>query len=630
MLEMLRRGAAGWVAKIFMGVLVLSFGVWGIADIFRLGGSSTDAAVVGDRKISAEEFRAAYTNELRRVSQQAKRVITPEQARAAGLGERVLGNMVNEAAIDVSVDKLKLNMSDEAIVRLIQDDEIFRGANGAFDRATFNEILRANNLSENQYFQLQRQFSARKQLTDALSVNVVTPTALRQAIHAYNTDSRSISYLALRPEAPSAVPAPDEKALRAAYDGEKSSFRTPEFRKLAVLSVDPRSIGDKMQLTDQELRAYYDANSPKFSELEKRSIEQISYPNAEEAQAAYDQIRNGGLFEQAIVQRKLKPEDAFLGNLSKDQMFDKKIADAAFALKQGEVSPPVEGSYATVLLRVTGIQKEQVKDFDTVRDDIRDALANDRGSKDAIAAHDKIDEARLGGATLEEIARTQNIPLRIVEAVDRGGKAPDGKPVADLPQSAQLLGKAFQTEVGADSDTIGSGDSFVWYDVRGVTPPRDRSFEEARADVEARWREQEATRRLDARADAVLKGLRDGRTLDQQATAEKLTVEQAETTRSGGAPSITQEQATAVFQAPVEGFGSTAADQAGSRLVFHVTSENIRPFDPAAPDDSGQTDKIAQGMGSDVISAYVQKLRDALGTRFNTGVIAQVTGAGAG
>lgn len=629
MLQTLRTGAAGWVAKVFLGLLVLSFAVWGVADVFRVGGSAQNVAVVGDRKITVDEFRNAYTMELRRIGQQAKRVITPEQARMAGLGERVLGNLVNEVAIDSQVDKLGLSISDEEVAREIQNDEVFRGATGAFDRATFNEILRQNNLTEKAYLDLQRTFTARKQLTDALTGGLETPVALRQALHAFEADSRSISYVALKPEEAAAVPAPTPEQIKAYYDERKLGFRTPEYRKAAFVTLDAAAIASGLQIPDQELRDYYEKNKPGYSELEKRSIEQIVFPSVAEAKEASDRIKAGAPFEQIMLQQKMKPEDAYLGDLTKSQLLDAKIADAAFALKQGEISGPVEGSFSTVLLRVTGIQNERVKPFEDVRDDIRSTLADERAKAQVSQIHDKIDEARLGGATFEEVAKANNLQVRVVEAVDREGRGPDGAPVADLPKSNEFLSKTFSTDPGAETSPIASGDGYVWYDVRGVTPPRDRTLDEARADVEARWREDEARKRLDARVDAAVAELRDGGSLDKLAAEQKVAVEQAETTRGGGAPSIKPAQATAIFQAPVEGFGATAADETGSRLVFKVTSENERPYDPATAGPNEQADKIGQTITNDVVTAFVQKLRQDLGTRFDTGSIAQVTGGGA-
>ncbi|MDR4307005.1 SurA N-terminal domain-containing protein [Chelatococcus sambhunathii] len=628
MLQTLRKGAAGWVAKVFFALLVLSFAIWGIEDVFRrIGGDSSNVAEIGDRKISVEDFRAAYTNELRRISNQAKRVITPEQARAAGLGDKVLGDLVNEAAMDAKVAQLGLTLSDEEVVKEVQDDDMFAGADGSFDRRTFNEILRQNNLTENQYLGLQRSFSARKQLTDALMANLAAPETFRQAIHAFNTDSRSITYLQLKAEEPSALPAPAPDALRKYFDERKSSFAAPEYRKLAVLSLDPKTLAGSKQIPDDKLKAYYDANQPKYANLEKRSIEQISFPSVEEAKAAYDKIQNGALFEQIMAERKLKPDDIFLGDLTKDQLFDSKIADAAFSLPQGRVSEPVQGTYATVLLRVTGVQQQQLKSFEEVKDQIRSVMAEEEARRETLALHDKIDEARLGGATLDEVAKANSLQVRQIDAVDSSGRGPDGKEIADLPMSRKLLDAAFAAEVGGQTETLSEGDGYVWYEVRGLTPPRERSFDEARAAVESRWREEQVGVRLDAKAEAILKDLRSGKSMDQVAQANKLEVEQAETTRLGGAPSITAVQAKSVFQTPVEGFGMTPTDERGGRLVFRVTAETDRPFDASKPDDSGQVEKITQSMGNDVVSALVRQLRTDLGAKIDQANVAKVTGS---
>lgn len=625
MLQVLRKGAAGWVAKIFLGLLVLSFAVWGIADVFRVGGSVNSAARVGSQDIPVEAFRRAYTNEIRRVSEQARRPITPEIARISGFGERVLGNLINEAALDQQVNALGLTVSDDEVAREISTDEMFRGPTGAFDRARFDEIMRSNNLREADYITLQRAFTARKQLTDALTVNFTAPAALREALHAYGSDSRSISFVTLVPEPPSSVPAPAETALRTFFDERKASFAAPEYRRLALLTLDVASIAATKTLSDADLQAYYDKNKPNYVTQEKRSIEQLTFPSLEEAKAASDRIKAGGLFEQEMVLRKITPKDAFLGNLTKAEMFDRKIADAAFALQPNTVSDPVEGAYMTVLLRVTGVAEEQVKAFADVKEDLRKVMAEEAAKADLQSLHDRIDEARLGGSTLDEIAKAQNLKVRLVDSVDATGKGPNGQPLAGAPDPAVLSG-AFQADVGAENDPVVVGDGYVWYEVREVTAGRPQTFEEARVQVDARWRQEEIGKRLTARADALLGELNAGRTFDQVAAANGLEVEQAETTRTGGAPAITQAQANAVFAAPAEGFGKTAENDQGARLVFHVTAENTRPFDPKAADTTGQAGRIAEGLGQDVVSSFVSQLRNTLGASVDQAAVARVVG----
>jgi len=95
LMEKLRQGAGGWVAKIFLGLLILSFGVWGIADVFR-GIGAADVAVIGSTKIGTEEFRRLYTERLQQLSRQFGRGISPDQSRLLGLDRQILGEMLAE------------------------------------------------------------------------------------------------------------------------------------------------------------------------------------------------------------------------------------------------------------------------------------------------------------------------------------------------------------------------------------------------------------------------------------------------------------------------------------------------------------------------------------------------------
>src|SRR5947209_16607867 len=93
MLRGMRKASSNWLGKtimaVVMGVLIISFGVWGIADIFKGFGQST-LAKVGGTEISANEFRQLYTDKLQQIGRQFGRALTMEQARAFGLDPQLL------------------------------------------------------------------------------------------------------------------------------------------------------------------------------------------------------------------------------------------------------------------------------------------------------------------------------------------------------------------------------------------------------------------------------------------------------------------------------------------------------------------------------------------------------------
>src|ERR1700744_2582631 len=145
MLRGLRKASSNWLGKtimsIAMGALIVSFGVWGLADIFRGFGQST-LAKVGHTEISTNEFRQMYTDRLQQIGRQFGRPLTQEQARAFGFDRQVLQQTLAEAALDEKARQLGRGQSDAETMRVIYADPSFKGMNGQFDPARFQAIIR--------------------------------------------------------------------------------------------------------------------------------------------------------------------------------------------------------------------------------------------------------------------------------------------------------------------------------------------------------------------------------------------------------------------------------------------------------------------------------------------------------
>ena len=116
-----------------MGALIVSFGIWGIADIFRGFGQST-LATVGSTEISVNEFRQLYTEKLQQLGRQFGRPLTQDQARAFGFDRQLLEQTLAEAALDEEARRLGLGQSDAETMRLIMSDPIGRAQEGCSER----------------------------------------------------------------------------------------------------------------------------------------------------------------------------------------------------------------------------------------------------------------------------------------------------------------------------------------------------------------------------------------------------------------------------------------------------------------------------------------------------------------
>src|SRR3954469_17714667 len=175
MLRGMRKASSNWLGKtimaVVMGVLIISFGVWGIADIFK-GFGQTTVAKVGSTEISLNEFRQIYTDRLQQISRQVGRPLTPDQARAFGLDRQVLQQTIAEAALDEEARRLGLGQSDEQIRQLIMNDPNFKGVGGNFDSNRFQSVIRNFGYTEQRYVSEQRKVSLRRKITGRIGAGL--------------------------------------------------------------------------------------------------------------------------------------------------------------------------------------------------------------------------------------------------------------------------------------------------------------------------------------------------------------------------------------------------------------------------------------------------------------------------
>ncbi|HMA56414.1 MAG TPA: SurA N-terminal domain-containing protein, partial [Pseudolabrys sp.] len=167
MLRGIHKASSTWIGKAIMaaimGFLVISFAIWGIGDIFR-GFGRNAVATIGGTEISIEQFRQFYNERLQQLGRQVGRPITPDEARARGFDRQLLGQLVAETTIDEQTKRLRLGLADAEIAKRITSDPSFRGANGQFDRARFEQIIRQAGFTESRFIEEQRRTMLRKQI----------------------------------------------------------------------------------------------------------------------------------------------------------------------------------------------------------------------------------------------------------------------------------------------------------------------------------------------------------------------------------------------------------------------------------------------------------------------------------
>lgn len=531
MLRGIRNASSNWLGKtlmtIVMGLLIVAFGIWGIADIFHGFGQSA-LATVGGTEISTEQFRQIYNDRLQQIGRQFGRPLPPDQVRALGLDRQILQQVIAEAALDEDAQRKGLKVSDEEIGRQIKSDPNFKGANNAFDAARFAGLIRQLGYTEQRYVAEQRNMALRRQIVGTMTAGVEPSKTLLEALNRFQNEQRTIDYVKLGAAQAGTIDPPTADQLSGYFDAHKVQFRAPEYRKVAFVVLTPEEVAKWTAVSDDDARKIYEERKDKLSTPERRQLRQIMFPSVTDAQAAREKIAGGASFDDIARERGLATSDIDLGTISKAEIIDPAIANAAFSINSDEVSQPTQGRFGVALIKVGRIEPGNQPTYESVAEKLKRDVALDRARAEINNLHNKMEDERGGGASVVEAAKKVGLSAVTIEATDRSGRAPDGKPVSGIPQGVDLIAQAFASDVGVDNDTLQLGNNgFIWFDVIGVTPSRDRTLDEVKDKVEARWREDQISSRLMTKATDTIRKLEQGGKLADEAASLGLKVESA-------------------------------------------------------------------------------------------------------
>jgi peptidyl-prolyl cis-trans isomerase D len=518
----MRKASSNWLGKIVMavvmGVLIVSFGVWGIADIFKGFGQSS-LAKVGGTEISTEQFRQIYTDKLQQLGRQFGRPLTMEQARAFGLDRQVLQQTIAEAALDEEARRMGLGQSEAETMRMIYSDPNFKGLSGNFEPARFQSAIRQFGFTEQRYLAEQRRVGLRRQIAGTITAGLEPPKLLIDALTRFQNEQRSADYVKLDVAQAGTIEAPSPEALATYFDDHKTQFRAPEYRKLSFVAINPEEVGKWSEVSDEDARKLFEQRRDKIGTPEKREVQQMVFANAEEALAARGRITSGMSFDDLAKERNLNLSDVDLGMITKSALIDPAIADAAFALPSGEVSQPIQGRFGVALVKIGKIEPGVTPTYESLAAQVKKEIAIERARAKVAELHNKMEDERGGGSSVIEASQKLGLTAVTIDAVDRSGRTPTGQPVTNIPRGLDVVSQAFTSDVGVDNDPIQFAGGYVWYDVLGITPSRERNLDEVRAQVEAKWRDDQVSSKLREKATEIVGKLEHGGTLAEEAAA---------------------------------------------------------------------------------------------------------------
>ncbi|HKT18467.1 MAG TPA: peptidyl-prolyl cis-trans isomerase [Stellaceae bacterium] len=617
MLQAIRSKAESFIVKLLFALLTATFALWGIGDIFRNWGSDTTVAKVGGKEIAADQLSQAVRSEVEQLRNVLHNDIDMEQAKQLGLVNSALQQMISAHLLEIETDRLGLAMGDEGVRQAIVENPDFKGPSGSFDRARYDQLLAANQLTEPQYEASVRENLLRSELTGALIDGVTPPASMVDALYRSRAEHRVATTVTLTPAAVPAPPAPTQEQLAAYHDAHKDAFRTPEQRSISIATLRLEDVAATIKVPEDKLKSEYEARRDEFHTPEERDVQQLLLPDQAKAKAAEAELQAGKDF--AAVAKEQADADASttdLGWVKRDDL-PKDLAAAAFALAQGKPSEPIHTSFGWHILLITGIKPEAVQTFDQVKDRLAQEIARDEAGDQIAKTANNIDDATAAGNSFAAVAQKFGMKTETIASIDAQGHGADGKPV-ELPQPADtVLHTAFATDSGQTSPLTELGeDGYFLVHVDKIMPATVQPLSAVHDKAVSLWQADEKKNELKKLADQIVEEVKGGKSLKDVAAARKLTVvTTAPLQRTGGDPSVPPSLVAAIFGAKK---GEAVSAAAGDNYAV-AQVQSIEPADPAKDPQAVKqlSDVLGNAMRNDMLSSFDQALRAHIPVEIN-------------
>jgi peptidyl-prolyl cis-trans isomerase D len=526
MLNALRKGSQTWTGKIIMVIagtaLVVSLG---FGDVFRSGGSASSVAMVGDVEISMARFGAEFRREMERIKQRMPS-FTNEQAVAMGLVNEVLRSLVGEALIEEEAESLGVSVADIIVRNEILEQTVFTDEGGEFDRDRYELTLRRNNLTPEIYEERIRADIRREQLIRTVAGNRNAPRALSDALYRFRNEARSARIAIIPSDAIHDVGEPSSTEIETYYEEHAARFTAPEYRAITYLHLTPETIIGEIELSDEDLRAEYEARASAYEVPEQRTVQQILSPDEALIRDGRNMLNAGQSFDQVSEELARRGATALkMGGIERAAL-PAEAGDVVFELLAGDASDPVQTPLGWHLFQVDEVIAPRRVTFDEVRDELSREMALDAAIDSLYRLSTVLEDELAGGASLEQAGQAVGIEPVTLASFDLRGLNAGGSPaLGEMADGGEIMQTAFTTDSGDDSILVETeaGNYFILR-VDSITPPAQRPLASVRQQVVDGWKSQARANQAGIAAERLAENVRGGESLAAAAQAGRYDV----------------------------------------------------------------------------------------------------------
>ncbi len=624
MLQFFRSGFSKYFMTALFVVLISSFVLWGGAgDVFRQAASQV--AIVGDRNVTQNDFQNSFNYRMQRLTARNSEY-TKEMAIGQGLGALVENTLVRTASLDEAASRLGLRITDKGLVDYIKDVPALRDNFGNFNRFAFQNMAREQGKTEKQFETLIRKEMIRSELIKTLTDSIKVPTAFQNAIFRLNNEKRSADVVQIIPANIKNIAEITDEDLKKYYDENSSRYMSPEFRTFSYIHIAADDFLNDVTVTDEQVNELYQSRLSDYTTAEKRSVKIMMFDDEAKASEAAAELSSGNDFDAVNLKLTETTADESLNDAQErseiEEFFGKESADFIFSSKKDAVSKVINTEFGYRIFKIARIELGQITPLKDVRITLEIEVRKTKAAEILYNKHAEITESIADGNTVKEIAQALKLPIKKINGTNIYGLNKDQKPVQNLPAISEFLTTAFDVLTGDDAEIYSSTDESQYYmiSMEEVIDEAIKPLEDVKEQVKLALKFSIGDKKADEISKEILAKITDGKKLSEVIKEyPDLKLETISETRIPKKKEIDRLIHKAMFDNEV-GKAAIARATGGSYVIVETTASEASKAVPDATMSIQLSKMLRDSYKNDILNIYQSHLNKELPVRVNKAV----------
>jgi len=395
MLQTIRDRTQGVIVAVIVGLISLTFILWGVESYINAAKRVIVAKVDGD-EIPIEEFQKALQRFRRQAESMLGEAFNPADWDKPEVKTRALDELINDRVLARLIDDARVRVTNQQLAQQLLQIPAFQDEKGSFSRALYEQRVTAMGFSQLGFEQQLRSDMAKSQLRNGVAASEFVTREEAEKIAALRKQKRDIGYAVIPAAEIEKQVTVTEAEASAYYEAHKEDYRTQEKASVEYLEISATALASKVEINDDKLHQYYDANPAAYTLAEERNVNHILVQLAQDADAAavsaaeakikdiQKRAEAGEDFEKLAKELSddvgSKAEGGATGFFARGAMAP-EFEEAAFQLEVGGISPPVRTQFGWHLIKLKDVKVGGLQPFDKVKAEVEVAYRNAEAQK---------------------------------------------------------------------------------------------------------------------------------------------------------------------------------------------------------------------------------------------------------